>query len=77
VKFLTALSAYCNIVLSHKCIIPQIEISEKYCEIAARRLSQDVMTLDIPEPAPKQSLPDIDRFSSWINSDGTPFKVGG
>jgi hypothetical protein len=26
-----------------------IEISEKYCEIAARRLSQDVMVLDIPD----------------------------
>jgi DNA modification methylase len=26
-----------------------IEISEKYCEIAARRLAQDVMVLDIPD----------------------------
>ena len=34
-------------ILGRKCV--GIEISEKYCEIAARRCSQSVMQLDIPK----------------------------
>ncbi len=59
-----------------------IEIEEKYCEIAARRLSQDVMVLDIPE-VPSASLRvnkkhvspflDIDSTSSYTYSDGSKY----
>jgi site-specific DNA-methyltransferase (adenine-specific) len=39
-------------ILGRKCV--GIEISEKYCEIAARRCSQSVMQLDIPKEAVEQ-----------------------
>lgn len=38
-------TAYCTKKLGRKCI--GIEISEKYCEIAAKRLSQSVMRLEV------------------------------
>ena len=39
-------TAYCAKKLGRKCI--GIEISEKYCEIAAKRCSQTVMNLETP-----------------------------
>ncbi len=39
-------------ILGRKCV--GIEIEEKYCAIAAKRLSQSVMPLEIPQPEVKQ-----------------------
>lgn len=51
-------TAYCAKKLGRKCI--GIEISEKYCEIAARRCQQAVMELDIPQqPIEKQRTLDL------------------
>jgi DNA modification methylase len=41
-------------ILGRKCV--GIEISEKYCEIAAKRCSQSVMQLDIPKVEVKQAV---------------------
>ncbi|MBU2249136.1 MAG: hypothetical protein KKD77_20485 [Gammaproteobacteria bacterium] len=50
------------------------EISERYAEIAAKRCSQGVFELDIPEPKPvSRALPDIDNYSSWVQADGKPW----
>ena len=40
-------------ILGRKCV--GIEISEKYCDIAAKRLSQSVMQLEIPKETIEQS----------------------
>lgn len=40
-------SIYSPIFTTHTYIIPQLEIEEKYCEIAAKRCSQSVMKLEI------------------------------
>lgn len=53
--------------LNRHCI--GIEIEEKYCAIAARRCSQSVMTLDIPEvkkPYVSPFGPDVDYCGSYI-----------
>lgn len=47
-------TAYCAKKLNRHCI--GIEIEEKYCEIAVKRLSQTVMQLDTPEVKPVQAL---------------------
>ncbi len=41
-------------ILGRKCV--GIEISEKYCEIAKRRLAQSVMSLEIPKPDIKTEI---------------------
>jgi len=47
VKFLTAMLTYLSNFHSHTYIISQLPVESKYCEIAAKRCSQEVMELKI------------------------------
>jgi hypothetical protein len=46
VKFFPTISTFRSSVTSHTYIISHLSIEEKYCEIAAKRLSQSVMRLE-------------------------------
>jgi hypothetical protein len=45
-KYSATLLTYSSSFHSHICIIPQIEIGERYCKIAVERLRQSVMRLE-------------------------------
>jgi hypothetical protein len=74
VEVLSAVKTFeCDAGVSHTVIIPQIEIEEKYCEIAVKRLSQEMLPFDEPQPVAQQVelfTPQGTRTDAWMKMRG-------